>query len=74
MKKELIVKLFEQLEEACYLYDRIECWSARDLQVILGYTKRNDFVKVIEKVQIACEGSGIVVSDYFADVRKMGIN
>lgn len=39
MKKELIHELFRQFEEACYLFEGTECWSARELQVILGYTK-----------------------------------
>jgi hypothetical protein len=45
MKKELIAELFEKFEAACYLYKEIECWSARDLQTILGYTKWSNFQK-----------------------------
>lgn len=36
MKQELIVELFQRFEDACYLYNDIECWSARDLQKELG--------------------------------------
>ncbi len=32
MKKELIQQLFEKFEQACYVYQNIECWSARDMQ------------------------------------------
>jgi DNA-damage-inducible protein D len=39
MKKELIIELFERFESACYIYNDLECWSARDLQEILNYTK-----------------------------------
>jgi len=39
MKKEQINELFLRFEEACYLFNDIECWSARELQTILGYTK-----------------------------------
>jgi DNA-damage-inducible protein D len=39
MKKELIVELLQKFEEACYVLHDIECWSARELQAILGYSK-----------------------------------
>jgi DNA-damage-inducible protein D len=43
MKKELIEELFLKFEEACYLYSDLECWSARELQEILGYAKWDNF-------------------------------
>lgn len=36
MKQELIAELFQRFEEACYLYNETECWSARDLQANNG--------------------------------------
>ena len=71
MKQEPIVELFQKFEEACYLYNEIECWSARDLQEVLGYTEWRNFLKVIEKAKAACENAGIPVSDHFVDVNKM---
>jgi DNA-damage-inducible protein D len=71
MKKELIIELFEKFEQACYLYKEIECWSARDLQIIFGYAKWDNFYKVIEKAKIACGTSGAEVSYHFADIGKM---
>jgi DNA-damage-inducible protein D len=62
MEKEMIAKLFQKFEEACYLYNNMECWSARDLQEILGYTEWRNFLKVIEKAKIACENTGVSVS------------
>ena len=71
MKKEQITELFEKFQNACYLYEGIECWSARELQNILGYAKWENFAKVIAKAKTACEGSGVEVKNHFPDVRKM---
>lgn len=71
MKKELIAALFLQFENAVYIFKGIECWSARELQSILGYTKWDNFYKVIEKAKVACEASGSLVSDHFAETGKM---
>ncbi len=71
MKREQILHLLKQFENACYEYKGIECWSARELQVILGYAKWDNFVKVIDKAKIACETSGMAASDHFPDIGKM---
>lgn len=71
MKQELIVELFQRFEDACYLYNEIECWSARDLQEIFGYAEWRNFLNVIEKAKAACGNSGVSVPDHFVDVNKM---
>ncbi|WP_374461542.1 DNA damage-inducible protein D [Chryseobacterium taeanense] len=71
MKKELIEELFLKFENASHLYNGIECWSARDLQEILNYTKWDNFLKVIEKAKKACENVGEDVKNHFADIGKM---
>jgi len=43
MKKELIIELFQKFEDACYQFNNLECWSARELQDILGYSKWDNF-------------------------------
>lgn len=70
MKKEQIQALFQKLESICYVYDGIECWSSRELQKLLGYTKWENFEKVIDKAKEACRNAGEDVSDHFPDIRK----
>ena len=71
MKKELITELFNKFEQACYLFEGIECWSAREIQQIINYTDWRNFLKVIEKVKASCNNTGIPVKDHFVDVNKM---
>lgn len=70
MKADLINDLLEKFESACYKYNGVECWSARELQSILGYAQWRNFVNAIEKAKISCESSGNEVSDHFADTSK----
>ncbi len=46
-------------------------WFARGLQNLLGYTRWENFIKVIDKVKIACKSSSYKMSDHFPDVTKM---
>lgn len=71
MKKELIEELFKKFESACYLYEGVECWSAREMQIILGYSKWDNFLNVILKAKDACLNAGANLLDHFADIGKM---
>lgn len=71
MKQELIKELFEKFENACYICEGIECWSARELQSILGYAKWENFIKVVDKAKTSCKSSGVSVSNHFPDIGKM---
>lgn len=71
MKKELIKELFEKFEQACYVYKDVECWSARELQEILGYSKWSNFYNVVLKAKQSCENAGVKIEDHFADIGKM---
>lgn len=71
MKQDLIKELFEKFEAACYKINEVECWSARELQLLLGYSKWENFEKVISKAREACENAGESRLDHFPDVRKV---
>ena len=49
MKTKFMTELFEKFENACHQYEGVECWSARELQPILGYSQWRNFKNVIEK-------------------------
>lgn len=70
MKSEEIKHLFAQFEEAASELEGIECWSARELQKLLGYTKWENFEKVIQKAKDACKNAGEEVAYHFPDIRK----
>ena len=71
MKKELIDELFLKFEQACYFIENTECWSARELQIILGYADWRNFLNAIDKAKNACTGAGEHVEHHFVDVNKM---
>ncbi len=71
MKSEEIRELFVRFETAAAELEGIECWSARELQDLLGYSKWENFEKVIQKAKDACKNAGEEVAYHFPDVRKM---
>ncbi len=71
MKKEFISELFKKFEDACYDYEGVECWSARELQKILGYTQWRNFKNVIEKAEKSCDQAGEDTKNHFAEFSKM---
>lgn len=70
MKKETIIKLNKDFENASFQTEGIEFWFARDLQKLLGYTEWRNFNLVIEKAKISCETSNQPIFDHFVDVNK----
>ena len=70
MKKGEIFQLFEKFEAAASSVEGIECWSARELQLLLGYSKWENFQKVIEKAKELRTQAGEQVANHFPDVRK----
>ena len=71
MKKEVILELFGKFEQACHTYNGIECWSAREVQEILGYQRWENFLNAINRAKKACENAGSNTEDHFRDITKM---
>ena len=71
MKKELIVKLRKTFEEAAFDYQGIECWSTRELQILLNYTEWRNFENVINKAKDSCKTAKQDINNHFVEVNKM---
>ncbi|WKD85490.1 hypothetical protein KCTC32516_00831 [Polaribacter huanghezhanensis] len=72
MKKEIIKTLAHNFEDHSQTTENgIEFWFARDLQLLLGYSKWENFIKVINKAKIACDVTGNDILDHFPDIGKM---
>ena len=71
MKTEEIRQLFIRFESAASEIEGVECWSAREMQGLLGYSKWENFEKVIQKAKDACANAGEEISNHFPDVRKV---
>ncbi|MBT29651.1 MAG: DNA damage-inducible protein D [Thalassobius sp.] len=71
MNKFRIAALRQEFEEAALNIEGTECWSARTLQILLGYTKWQRFENAISKAITSCENAGITVEDHFTGAGKM---
>ncbi|HUO10752.1 MAG TPA: DNA damage-inducible protein D [Phycisphaerae bacterium] len=73
MKREVIVRLHADFESMVKVDPEsgAEAWLARDLQLLLGYAKWENFAKVVEKAKTSCSSAGHEIMDHFLDVRKM---
>jgi DNA-damage-inducible protein D len=70
MEKDIIIRLSKTFEDYARQADGVEFWFARDLQLLLGYDKWENFINVLNKAKIACKKSGHSVEDHFPDIRK----
>ncbi len=73
MDKEIVVRLHYSFEEMVQRFPdtQTEFWCARDLQMLLGYAKWENFAKVIDRAITSCENAGFNPKDHFLGIRKM---
>ncbi len=71
MKPDLIASYRQSFESVAHEHKGVECWSARDLQLLLGYEKWSNFTEVIAKAKESCKNSMQEPKYHFADVGKM---
>jgi len=73
MDKEMIVRLHANFERMAHAFPETgtEFWCARDLQVLLGYAKWENFSNVVDKGITACEKTGCDPRDHFLGIKKM---
>ena len=73
MDKKRIAQIKEQFDLVIHSDEtaRVEFWYARELMLLLGYGRWENFDKAIARVMESCETSGVEVSDHFREVTKM---
>jgi len=75
MDKDIVVRLHASFESMVQADENTgtEFWCARDLQMLLGYARWENFAKVIEKAVTACRNAGYDPDDHFLEITKMVI-
>ena len=72
MEKNLINKTEKDFESIKHTDENgMEFWYARELMMVLEYSKWENFKNVINKAKEACKGSNVLEKEHFADVRKV---
>lgn len=71
MDKQLISKLKLTFDEIAHsTEDGVEFWLARELQLVLGYARWENFTNAIEKAKVSCETAGTPIAECFRDITK----
>ena len=51
--------------------EQVEVWFARELQILLGYARWENFIVAVHRAVDSCKTQGINVDDHFREVTKM---
>lgn len=73
MDKRRVSQIKEQFDQVVHSdeYIKIEFWYARELMLLLGYERWENFNKTITRAMESCENSGVTVTDHFREITKM---
>ena len=72
MANDLVNKTEKDFESIKHVDENgTEFWYARELMIMLEYSKWGNFIKVIDKAKESCKNSNFNIIDHFADVGKM---
>ena len=73
MDKNRIEMIRFQFDDSIHMVDGtdVEYWLARELMILLGYERWENFENAIRRAMDSCEASGISMSDHFREITKM---
>ena len=71
MKPDLIEQYRQSFEDVACEYQGVECWSARELQLLLGYDEWRNFQQVIVKAMESCKNTKQEPKYHFVEVNKL---
>lgn len=60
-----------ELDSYANVEDGVEYWLARDLMEPMGYTRWENFAKVVKRAKVSCETNKTPVDSHFRDTTKM---
>jgi len=75
MDKQRIIQYQSDFDKIAHFIDdggeQVEVWFARELQILLGYAKWENFFIAIQRAMDSCKTQGVNVDDHFRDLTKM---
>lgn len=73
MDKKRIEQIKHQFDLVLHMDETadVEFWYARELMLLLGYERWENFDKAIQRAMDSCETSGVEVGNHFREVTKM---
>ena len=77
MEKQRIIKYQSNFDKIAHFInnedesEQVEVWFARELQILLGYARWENFTVAIQRAVDSCKTQGINVDDHFREVTKM---
>lgn len=70
MDKSVLTKLHTNFESCVKNENGVEYWMARDLQVLLGYNRWENFQKAVARAKTSCAKAKQLVIDHFKDIAR----